>query len=43
MVDLIKKLDASVILVVRHYLGSINHTLLSASELKNKGLKMYWE
>ncbi|EOR95651.1 Dethiobiotin synthetase [Arcticibacter svalbardensis MN12-7] len=35
MVDLIKKFDAEVILVVRHYLGSINHTLLSLSLLNS--------
>jgi dethiobiotin synthetase len=40
MIDMIKALDAEVILVVRHYLGSINHTLLSANTLKNSGLKV---
>ncbi|WP_069659746.1 dethiobiotin synthase [Arcticibacter eurypsychrophilus] len=35
MVDLIKKFDAEVILVVKHYLGSINHTLLSLSLLNS--------
>ncbi len=34
MIDLIKKLNVEVILVSRHYLGSINHTLLSAFALK---------
>ncbi|MDF2431142.1 MAG: dethiobiotin synthetase [Mucilaginibacter sp.] len=34
MIDLIKKLDAEVILVSAFYLGSINHTLLSISALK---------
>lgn len=34
MVDFIKKLNAEVILVVRHYLGSINHTLLSVKALE---------
>ncbi|MDB5009045.1 MAG: dethiobiotin synthase [Mucilaginibacter sp.] len=34
MIDLIKKLDAEVILVSQFYLGSINHTLLSISALK---------
>jgi dethiobiotin synthetase len=38
IVDVIKHLDASVILVSRHYLGSINHTLLSLELIKNKGL-----
>jgi dethiobiotin synthetase len=34
MIDLIKKLDAGTVLVSRNYLGSINHTLLSISILK---------
>jgi dethiobiotin synthetase len=38
IIDVIKYLDASVILVSRHYLGSINHTLLSLELIKNKGL-----
>lgn len=33
MIDLIKKLNAPVILVSRNYLGSINHTLLSVNTL----------
>lgn len=37
--DLIKP-DYKIILVSRHYLGSINHTLLSISELNNRGLKV---
>lgn len=28
------------VLVVRHYLGSINHTLLSLSEIKRRGLQL---
>ena len=35
--DLMQKGD-KVILVSRHYLGSINHTLLSLEHLKNKGM-----
>lgn len=34
MIDLIKKLGATVVLVSQNYLGSINHTLLSAFALK---------
>jgi len=34
MIDLIKNLDAEVILISQFYLGSINHTLLSAMALK---------
>ncbi len=36
--DLIKKLQASVILVSRNYLGSINHSLLTAAFCKTRGL-----
>jgi dethiobiotin synthetase len=38
LIDLIKYLQASVILVSKNYLGSINHTLLSAEALKQRGL-----
>src|SRR5882757_7462228 len=34
MIDVIKKLNAKVILVSQNYLGSINHTLLSLHALK---------
>jgi dethiobiotin synthetase len=34
MIDLIKKLNVSVVLVSQNYLGSINHTLLSFAILK---------
>jgi len=40
MIDLIKQLNAEVILVSRNYLGSINHTLMSAGILQAKGIKM---
>ncbi|HEY8927684.1 MAG TPA: dethiobiotin synthase [Mucilaginibacter sp.] len=40
MIDLIKALNTEVILVTRNYLGSINHTLLSADALKNRGIKI---
>lgn len=40
VIDLIKKLEAEVVLVSRHYLGSINHTLTSALALKQYGLKV---
>lgn len=40
MIDLIKQLKAEVILVSRNYLGSINHTLMSAEVLHSKGLKL---
>ena len=38
MIDLIAQLQAEVVLVVMHYLGSINHTLLSIEMLKQRGL-----
>jgi len=40
IIDLIKYLDAEVILVSQHYLGSINHTLLSIELLKSKGISI---
>jgi dethiobiotin synthetase len=38
IIDLIKQLNAEVILVSQNYLGSINHTLLSIDALKNRGI-----
>ncbi|MFA6923976.1 MAG: dethiobiotin synthase [Bacteroidales bacterium] len=40
VIDLIKKIDAEVILVSRNYLGSINHTLLSVEALKQRNIKI---
>lgn len=40
IIDLIKKLDAEVVLVSQNYLGSINHTLLSFESLKARKLKV---
>lgn len=40
MIDLIAHLEADVVLVSKNYLGSINHTLLSAEILKNRGLNV---
>jgi dethiobiotin synthetase len=39
-IDWVQKLQLEVILVSRHYLGSINHTLLSAEALKSRGIKV---
>ena len=39
MVDLIQK-DYKVIVVSRHYLGSINHTLLTIEALQNRKIKV---
>ncbi len=39
-IDLIKKWNGTVILVSQNYLGSINHTLLSTTILKNNGIKL---
>lgn len=38
--DLMVQLDIPVILVSRHYLGSINHTLLSIEYLRSRGIKL---
>jgi len=40
MIDFIMETKASVILVVKQYLGSINHTLLSIDALKQKGIEI---
>jgi dethiobiotin synthetase len=40
MIDLIKRLDAEVILVIQNYLGSINHTLLSLESLKKRNVNI---
>lgn len=40
IVDLATALDASIVLVSRHYLGSINHTLLSSYYLRGRGLSV---
>lgn len=36
--DIIEEFKLSVIIVSRHYLGSINHTLLTVEVLKNRGV-----
>ncbi|HXL57807.1 MAG TPA: dethiobiotin synthase, partial [Chitinophagaceae bacterium] len=40
VIDLIQKLNAKVILVSRNYLGSINHSLLTAAVCKQKKLNV---
>lgn len=40
VIDLIQQLNTEVILVTRNYLGSINHTLLSAALLKARNIKV---
>ena len=40
VLDLIKRLDATVILVSRNYLGSINHSLLTAEVCRMHGLRV---
>ena len=40
VIDLIKTLDARVIIVSRNYLGSINHSLLTANACKAYGLEV---
>ncbi|GIV33317.1 MAG: ATP-dependent dethiobiotin synthetase BioD [Chitinophagales bacterium] len=39
IIDLIQRWNIPVILVSRNYLGSINHTLLSAEALKSRGIR----
>ncbi len=38
VVDMIKRLDAEAIIVSKHYLGSINHTLLTIDAIREKGI-----
>ncbi len=38
MIDLIRQLNAEVILVSQNYLGSINHTLLSVYALQHENI-----
>lgn len=40
LIDLIKYLQAPVILISKNYLGSINHTLLSLEALKQRGIEV---
>lgn len=40
VIDLIKKLDVEVIIVVKNYLGSINHSLLTIEAAKKRKLKI---
>ena len=40
IVDLMEEFALPTILVSRHYLGSINHTLLSIEELHNRGVEI---
>lgn len=40
VIDLIKHINAEVVLVSQNYLGSINHTLLSAEALKSRNINV---
>ena len=40
VVDLIAKLEAETIIVIRNYLGSINHSLLTIEALKSRNIKI---
>lgn len=40
VIDLIKAINAEVVLVSQNYLGSINHTLLSAEALKSRNINV---
>lgn len=41
MTDLIKKLGAPVLLVARSSLGTINHTLLSLTQMRREGIEIF--
>lgn len=40
VMDLIMNLDAEAVIVSKHYLGSINHTLLTIDAMKRKGIRI---
>jgi dethiobiotin synthetase len=40
VLDLIRKLNSKIILVSRHYLGSINHSLMTAQVCRQKSLRV---
>ncbi len=40
MVDLIRTLNTSVVVVIKHYLGSINHSLLTLEALKQRNIQV---
>jgi dethiobiotin synthetase len=40
VMDLIKSLDADAVIVSKHYLGSINHTLLTVDAMRRRGLSI---
>jgi len=40
IIDIIPNLEAEVVIVSRHYLGSINHTLLTIQALKEKNISI---
>ena len=40
VMDLIISLDAEAVIVSKHYLGSINHTLLTIDAMKRKGIRI---
>jgi len=40
MVDLIRSLNTSVVVVIKHYLGSINHSLLTLEALKQRDIQV---
>lgn len=40
IIDLIKKFNPEVIVVIQNYLGSINHSLLTIDALKQRGIKI---
>ena len=41
VIDVAKKIDCEIVLVISSYLGCINHTLLSIEYLKSNNFKIY--
>ena len=40
VIDLIRHLESEAVLVSRHYLGSINHTILSVEALRSRNINI---
>jgi dethiobiotin synthetase len=40
VIDMIPAFDAEAVVVVKHYLGSINHSMLTLEALKSRGIKI---
>ena len=42
IIDIVDQLNYECVVVSNHYLGSINHTLLTINALKSKGIKIIY-